>query len=370
MRALSRDDLTAWLATQTVTLCAIPSVTRDEARLADYLMHRIPELSPGTIPIRHGNNVLVRCGTPGGPRIGLFGHTDTVPPTTDSAPCIDLDRRCVVGLGASDMKAGLAVMLRLVAESAALPVDLTCVFYDREEGPADQNGLLLLCEQERDRLLQLDLCLVLEPTANRIEAGCSGSLHAQVAVHGKRAHSARPWLGQNALYAARPLLDKLAAATPQPVVVDGLVFHEVVSATQIATRNARNVIPDQVDLNLNVRFAPNRSVEDARQWLLDFVGGLGTVEFVDAAPAGTVCTSHPWLSAFIKEHGLTVTAKQAWTDVARLTALGLPAVNLGPGDPEEAHRIGETCPLDTLAENHRLLRLLFARIASLPKPTP
>ena len=262
------------------------------------------------------------------------------------------------------MKAGLAVMLRFLAVAPSLPIHLLCVFYDREEGPSAQSGMVSLCEQKKTLLQAQRLAIVLEPTGNRVEAGCSGSLQATVVVGGKRAHSARPWLGENAIYAALPLLQKLAQVQRRAVTVQGLTFYEVISATQCLTDNARNVIPDRLTLNVNYRFAPGKTPSQAEAELRNWIGMQHFLQIVDASVTGAVCIDEPSLSNWIQAESVAVTAKQAWTDVARLTELGIPAVNYGPGDPEQAHQTNEFCPLDGPTRNYTLLSRLVEIIAN------
>jgi len=357
---LSDEALTRWLAEETLALCAIPSVTGDEATITKHLAERVRALNPRAEQLRVGNALLVRCGTRGATRIGLFGHSDTVPPNQAQPQQIDWDAGRLYGLGASDMKSGLAVMLRLIADAATLPTELVCVFYDREEGPVHLSGMVPLCEQHGALLQTLAAAVCLEPTDNRVEAGCVGSLQAQVFAIGKRAHSARPWLGENAIYQLTPLLHKLSQWQRRPVEKLGLTFYEVMSATQLLTENARNVIPDRVMVNVNYRFSPGKSLASAEAELLDFIGPGFTVNIIDASPSGAVCTDNPLLARWIGDCGMPVSAKQAWTDVARLTGLGIPAINFGPGDPEQAHKVGEWCTLSGPVRNYHLLRRLLS----------
>lgn len=361
------EGLFAWLAAETLTLCRIPSVTGDEAAIADYLQARCRELGPGLQVWRCGNSVLARSGAGARPLVGLFGHSDTVRPAADQPLRIDYAAGNaageatgrVYGCGASDMKGGLAVMLRLVADAAALGKDLLCVFYDKEEGPASESGMVPLCEREAALFGGIAVALCLEPTDNLIHAGCVGSLQATVTVPGRRAHSARPWQGQNAIYAALPLLTRLAALGRREVVVDGLRFYEVLTATQARTENSRNVVPDRFLLNLNYRFAPGKTPQAAEAELRELVGPDYALELLDAAPAGSVQLCHPLLAAWLQKSALAVEAKQAWTDVARLTALGLAAVNFGPGDTAQAHQANESVAIPALAQSYKALRALL-----------
>jgi succinyl-diaminopimelate desuccinylase len=345
------------LAETTLALCAIGSVTGDERAIADDIERRLRAL-PGVRVRRAGESIVAEVGS--GPVVALFGHSDTVRPAHDQPLVIDGDR--VFGCGASDMKGGLAVMLELLAEASASPsanTRLRCVFYDREEGPAAESGLIPLLEGDDpvDRDVTLAFCL--EPTDNRIEAGCTGGLHARVGFRGKRAHSARPWQGDNAIYKSIDLLTALRDRPLRAVEIDGLVFYEVLSATLAGTDNSRNVVPDRFTLNLNFRYAPGRSADDAIAELRAFVPTDAELEIVDIAPAGAVRLDEPRLRAWIARRELTTAAKQAWTDVARLSARGLPAVNFGPGATAEAHQARESVSIAALAEHHAALRALL-----------
>jgi succinyl-diaminopimelate desuccinylase len=250
-------------------------------------------------------------------------------------------------------------MLRLLADAALLGKPLLCVFYDKEEGPAADSGLVPLCQDGAPLLQGIEVALCLEPTDNRIHGGCVGSLQARVTAPGRRAHSARPWQGDNAIYAALPLLTRVAAFPRREVVVDGLHFYEVLVATGALTENSRNVVPDRCFINLNYRFAPGKSVATAKAELLDFIGPGYTVELLDEAPSGSVRLSHPLFARWIEKTELGVEAKQAWTDVARLTALGLPALNFGPGDTAQAHQANESVAIPALTFSYQALRLLL-----------
>jgi succinyl-diaminopimelate desuccinylase len=360
--ATPSPELAQWLAAETLSLCRIASVTGDERAITDYLQQRCGELGPGLAIERQDNVLLVRARAADGgqrPLVALFGHTDTVKPAHDQKVAIEEAQGRVYGCGASDMKGGLAVMLRLLADSAELGRDLLCVFYDKEEGPAPDSGLVPLCEDGAPRLRDIDLALCLEPTDNLIHAGCVGSLHVTVTAHGRRAHSARPWQGDNAIYAAIPLLTRLAALTRREVAVQGLRFYEVVTATQARTDNSRNVVPDRFTVNVNYRFAPGKTPQQAGAELLALIGPGYTTEIIDEAPAGSVCLTHPLLASWVDRLGLDVEAKQAWTDVARLTALGLPAVNFGPGDTAQAHQANESVAISALGYSYQALRQLL-----------
>lgn len=335
------------LARRTLELVSIPSVTCDEEALCNHVC-----AWSGVAPVwRH--NVILAGESRGRCRVGLFGHLDTVLPAADQ-PLGLIDGR-VYGCGASDMKAGLALMMQAWERRSSWSCDLVVVFYDREEGPGDENGLEFIM----DKIPPLDLAIVLEPTNNEVQKGCVGSLHARVSVLGKRAHSARPWQGSNALFNAVPLLQKLQAAAVREVSVGGLTFREVVTPTTAATVNSRNVVPDHFELNVNYRFAPGKSPAQATQELHELVGELAQVEVHDAAPSGAV-SSHPLLDSWVLSQGLKVEPKQAWTDVARLTERGIPAVNFGPGDPAQAHQAREHVEVAALERGWPLLEKLLS----------
>lgn len=355
------------LVRRTVELCRVASVTGHEGDVAE----RVEAILRGTrlAVQRVGLSVLARTASrPGRPLVLLVGHTDTVPPKpTDGGVRVEGDR--VYGLGASDMKGGLAVMLELaraVGDGAALPYDLGLVFYDKEEGPWADSGLgPVLAEVGWLRRASLAFCL--EPSDNVVQVGCLGTLHAAVTFSGRAAHSARPWQGDNAIHRAAPLLAALAARAPVDVSCDGHLFREVLSATLAQGGSTRNVIPDRFRLNLNYRFAPGRSDESAiaevrRVCTAACPDAPPEVEIVEVAPSGRVVTDNPLLRRFLAENHNPVAAKQAWTDVARLSQAGIDAVNLGPGLAAQAHQADEYASAALLAESYQQ----FARFLGLP----
>ncbi len=331
------------LGQRCLDLVAVPSVTGQEEALCDQLwawsLERFPTGRRGRW--RHG---FWLDPTGSSRPVALVGHLDTVPPAA-SQP-VEIRDGKVYGCGASDMKAGVAVMMSLLE---ARPEAFLGVFYDREEGPYDDNGLDGLL----DMMPPIELAMVLEPSCNRIQAGCLGGLHARVRVAGQRAHSARPWQGRNAITEALPLLARLAEWPRREVVCGGLPFYEVVSVTQASTDNPRNAIPEAFELNVNFRFAPGRTLTDAEAELRELIGQ--PLEIIDASPSGTVDLSQPRLAAWIERHQLAVEPKQAWTDVARLSGRGIPAVNFGPGTPAQAHQAGEWCEVALLEECYQLM---------------
>ncbi|MCK5689557.1 succinyl-diaminopimelate desuccinylase, partial [Myxococcota bacterium] len=293
--------------------------------------------------------------------IALVGHLDTVPPEKDARVFRDNDR--VTGRGTTDMKSGLAVMQVLVQELdlTELPYSLVLIFYDREEGPYADNGLQPLLDKY-EWLQTIDLAIVLEPTDNRIELGCLGTLHACVRFKGKSAHSTRPWQGENAIHKAAPFLTALNQRDPENVHVGGLTFTEAMSVTQAKGGAARNVVPDLFELNLNYRFAPaedpREAMDQAQQTVRKLAKGA-EVEFTDLAPPGIVPVDNPILNRFMKHPNIKIAPKQAWTDVARLALHNIDAVNFGPGHGSQAHQDGEYVEINSmLLAYERLLALL------------
>lgn len=336
------------LAERALALVRIPSPTGRERALADFLEQWARSLYPPEQVYRHSCSLLLGDLADPRPAVALLGHLDTVPPHPRAgSPRLEGGR--LFGRGSSDMKGGLAVMMAL-AESLrdrALPHNLWLVFYEREEGPYLENGLGPLFAQE-PRLGQARFGICLEPTDNRVQVGCAGSLHATLRFSGKSAHSARPWQGENAIHRAGPLLAELLHRPPLAVEVGGFRFQEVWSATQALGGSARNVVPDAFELNLNYRFAPGKSVEQAEQELVALVAGRAQVEVTDRAPAGRVCADNPLFHRLLAIGGLAAEAKQGWTDVGRLTELGVDAVSYGPGETAQAHREEESAPVDAL----------------------
>jgi succinyl-diaminopimelate desuccinylase len=296
------------------------------------------------------------------PTVALLGHLDTVPPhPTDREPRIEGDR--VFGLGSSDMKGGLAVMMAL-AETlprAALPVNLLLVLYEREEGPYLENGLQPLLEGV-PALREIRFAIALEPTDGVVQVGCVGSIHATITFRGRSAHSARPWQGDNAIHRAGPLLSELLNHPPVEVRAGSFPFREVFSVTRAQGGRARNVVPDAFELNLNYRFAPGKSLEQAQEDVRRLVAGRAEIAFTDLSPAGRVCHDNSLFQRLLGVTRLPAEAKQAWTDVARLSEFGVDAVNFGPGETAQAHQANESAPIPALAVAYeRLAAFLTAR---------
>lgn len=348
------------LAETLLWLCEIPSPIGEERALCDAVVERLKE-RPLAAPIRrYGDSIVVplRRGR-GGPKVALVGHLDVVRTVHDGPARIDGER--LYGAGAADMKSGLALMLD-VAEAASLPaVDLTLVFYAREEGPFVENELGPVLEQDPE-LSQVEFAIALEPSDNKLQLGCGGSVHATVRFHGKTAHSARPWQGENAIHKAAGLLARLSALKPEHVEVDGLSWASVTSATLASGGRGRNVIPDVFELNLNRRFGPDRSLDAVQTELRALVGDDAEVEFTDLSPAAPPLREHPMVRALADCGVTTVEPKQAWTDVARFAALGIPAVNFGPGVQAQAHQRNEWTLLPQLDAGRDILRRFLASI--------
>lgn len=349
-------------------LIGIPSVIGSERALADHVEAWARQRSLDLV-VRAGDGLALRPrpARGGRPRVLLLGHLDTVPPADENPARIEGDR--IYGLGASDMKTGDALMLHLLARAVEDEpgCDLWGVLYAREEGPYEESGLPEVVEAVPEAFEDVDLAIALEPTDNHFELGCLGTLHATVAFSGRRAHSARPWEGRNAVHMAAPLLSRLAALEPRDRVFDGLLFREVCSATMVAYQGARNVIPGRFELNVNVRFAPHRTGTEAGDWLAALVResvgaeamerGEVTVQVTDVCPSGRVCADNELFRSLREAAGpdAETRAKQAWTDVGRLSTMGIDAVNFGPGSPAQAHQAGEHCLRAHLEEARRLL---------------
>ncbi len=326
-----------------IDIVNIPSVTGSEGELCTWIHDRYRSRY---LTQRIGNAVVIGGRPEHGTFVALYGHTDTVPQQGDPEARVEGDR--LVGLGSSDMKSGLAVMMALLdAGVSETPSGLVCVFYDAEEGPADRNGLEAVLD-EMSWLTDAELSIVLEPTDLKLELGCSGVLNADVIFTGSSAHSARPWLGENAVTKAGRWLAALHECEAQPVIVDGLSYREVFSVTRAAGGIANNIIPSEFVINLNHRFPPSFTLEEAEARLLRVAAEADAVIIKDRAPAGMVDASHPMVQRLEALIGGGRTAKQGWTDVARLTARGAVAVNYGPGEVAQAHQVNESVPAGNL----------------------
>jgi len=326
-------------------LLALPSVTGEEGPIADWLEHRYA----GQRLRRAGHSLVVGGSDDGRPVVLLVGHTDVVPPTdADGDPRRDGDR--ILGRGASDMKSGLAVAMDCFEDTGlrAGPYDLLLVAYAGEEGPHDGNELGAVLTAMPD-LGRASLAVVLEPTDLCVQLGCMGALHAEVTFRGQAAHSARPWQGDNALTKAGAFLAELHERPPTDVEVDGLTFREVFTATGAWTDNARNVVPDRFTVNINYRYAPDKTTTQAEARVGQLVAGRAPMTVIDQAAAGRPRRDAGLVATFCDTVDAAVQPKQAWTDVARFSQLGVPALNYGPGLTTQAHQAGEYVPEHNLA---------------------
>ncbi|MGW7003452.1 succinyl-diaminopimelate desuccinylase [Streptomyces sp. NPDC054933] len=344
-------DLSQDAAALTAQLVDIPSVSREEKALADAVEQALRALPHLTVD-RDGDAVVARTDLGRAERVLLAGHLDTVP-IADNVPSRLVDG-VLHGCGTSDMKSGVAVQLRLAATLTDPNRDLTFVFYDAEEIAAEFNGLKRLAEHHPEWLAG-DFAVLMEPTDALVEGGCQGTLRVRVETTGRRAHSARSWLGENAIHAAAPILARLASYEPRRVAIDGLTYREGLNAVLIEGGHATNVIPDSCAVTVNYRFAPNRSQEEALAHVREVFDGF-TVVLTDSAPGALPGLSHPAAAAFVAAIGGTPAPKDGWTDVARFTALGIPAVNYGPGDPKLAHTREEHVATSAILECEDRLR--------------
>ena len=326
-----------------VELINIPSVIGDEEEITTAIEFRLAAVRPVK---RLGNGLVV--GEPTGkPIIVLYGHTDTVPEQDNGTANVHGER--IYGLGASDMKAGIAVMVHLLETPDVIegPYDVVGVFYDKEEGPSAENGL----EDVLDAvpwLADAEFSIVLEPTDLNLELGCNGAMNADIVFNGHAAHSARPWLGENAVTKAGVWLAEMHNRRPESTEIAGLEYREVFSVTKASGGIANNVLPSRFTLNLNYRFPPIYDLEEAEARLRDIASAADEILITDRAPAGTIPEGNPHLDRLEELVGGAKTAKQGWTDVARLTGRGIPAVNYGPGEVAQAHQMTESVPSENL----------------------
>ncbi len=369
---MADDPLRSDLVARLLEHCGHASVTGSEADLADALEQRYR--SAGEAVVRVGDSLVIGASDPARPTVLLVGHLDTVPPTdADVLPredVLDDGTAVVIARGASDMKAGNVVAMHLFDDielRSASPWSLALLLYAGEEGPADGNELRAVLDAV-PWLTDAVLAVVLEPTDGQVELGCLGGIHARVTFSGAAAHSARPWQGRNALSAAGAFLAALEARAPVARVVDGIDFRDVLVPTQAWTgglgpdgpgRAPMNVVPDRFTVNVNLRFAPSRDLAAAEEELRAEIAALAgtdvTVEVIDRAPPAPPRRDDPVVGAFVTTVGATVAGKQAWTDVARFTERGVPALNFGPGATAQAHQRGEWVRVDAMVDARRRL---------------
>ena len=345
-------ELAERLAARTLALVDVASESREEAALAAYVLG---VLGDGGLTARDAGDtcVVAQCGGADGPLVVLAGHLDTVPAQGNLPGRRDAE--AVHGLGASDMKAALAVMIELALHLRDARKRVALCFFGREElGIADSALTPLLAREPR--LASADLALVMEPTDNALQGGCLGNINATWTFTGRSGHSARPWLADNAITHAAAGVAALHATAVQRVVCDGLEFAEVASVTRIAGGIAANVIPGTATCHVNYRYAPGRSAATAQARLLELCDRpQSSLEILSNAPSGAVAVGHPLVAELIAAGGLSVAPKQAWTPVAEFAGAGVPAVNFGPGDPAYAHRRDELVQIGALVKSARIL---------------
>jgi succinyl-diaminopimelate desuccinylase len=322
---LSGPDLTA-------LICDIPSVSGDEEILADAVEAALQRYKHLRID-RNEDTVVARTQLGRDERVIVAGHLDTVP-IARNLPT-RREGEVLWGRGTVDMKGGVAVALRLAAHVNRPTRDVTYVFYDHEEVEAARSGLGRVVRDNAD-WLSGDFAVLMEPTSAQVEGGCNGTMRAEIVARGRAAHSARPWMGSNAVHTAADILDRLRSYRPAEVDVDGLVYREGLNAVEIRGGIAGNVIPDTCVVTVNYRFAPSRSEDEAEKHVRELFNGY-EVTVIDSAPGALPGLHHPAAAAFVAAVGAEPRPKYGWTDVSRFSALGVPAVNYGPGDPNLAH---------------------------------
>ncbi len=355
-------DLTQPLPDLLQALVDVESVSGDEAHLADLVEQALGRYQHLTVE-RDGDTVVARTRLGRPERVVVAGHLDTVP-VADNLP----SRRVAVdgvdsvwGRGSCDMKGGVAVALAAAARAVEPVRDVTWIFYDQEEVEAERNGLGRVATSHPD-WLDASFAVLGEPTSARVEGGCQGTLRGRIELHGTAAHSARAWMGHNAIHDAADVLTRLRDYQPRQVAVDGLGYHEGLNAVSVSGGIAGNVIPDRCVVEVNFRFAPDRSPEQAVAFVRDFFSPH-EVEVVDLSPGARPGLDQPAAAAFVAAVGGEPRAKFGWTDVARFAAVGVPAVNFGPGDPSKAHADDEFCPVADLHTCHdALLRWLGVEV--------
>jgi len=348
-RVPADTELARRLAQTTLALVDTPSESRNELAICEAVAAMLDTRLPSLF---HDDSlVYVPERRPGTPLVVFAGHLDTVPPQGNIPG--RLSEGSVHGLGASDMKGALAVMIHLVqwldSEQPETKIDPAFLFFAREELPIDASPITGLLEASAD-LRAADLVVILEPTSNAIQLGCLGNLNADVTYSGTSSHSARPWLGDNAIHAAIKGLQGVASSPARQVSVEGLEFFEVVSVTGIEGGIARNVIPDEVVCHVNYRYAPNRSPARAEAALQDLVGDASSLDIIGNAPPARVATDSKLVDKLRVASSAPIEPKQAWTNVAEFSAAGIDAINFGPGAPEYAHRSDELVEIGALTK--------------------
>jgi succinyl-diaminopimelate desuccinylase len=342
-----------------LALVEIDSVSHNEAALASHIEAEL-RTNPSLEVERIGDNVVARTTGLHATRLLVAGHLDTVPGDPTSATIKDEELR---GLGACDMKGSLAVMLEIAKDPTPRSLEVSWVFYAREEITRSESGLLELAELRPD-LLAADVAILAEPTGGVVEAGCQGSLRVNIELYGRRAHTARPFAGRNALHRLGFLLYRVASYEPRTVAIDGVAFTEQLQAVAVGGGMAANVVPDLANCTLNHRVPPDRSRDEAFQWLREFLGDCledeDLIEIVDWAPAAVPSLDNDHLRALVSLTNEEARGKMGWTDVATFVAMGIPATNYGAGDPLLAHRSDEFVTEGELDEFARVLKAWLA----------
>ena len=352
-------DLSLSSVELTRIICDIPSVSGEEQTLADAIFDAISPLDHLEV-YRDGDTIVARTHLGRAQRAVIAGHIDTVP-INGNVPTRDIELEgapFIWGRGTVDMKAGVAVQLKLAAELTEPRVDLTWMWYDHEEVDADLNGLTRLARTRPD-LFAGDFAILGEPSNGEVEGGCNGNLRAIVRTDGVRAHSARAWIGENAIHKAAPVLARLSEYRPREVEVEGLVYREGLNAVRIRGGVAGNVIPDLCEIEVNYRFAPSRDAAEAEAHVRDVFAGF-EVEVVDVAVGARPGLTAPLALEFLAAVDAEPRPKYGWTDVARFSALGVSAVNYGPGDPHLAHHDEERVAISQIEGVERGLRAWLA----------
>ncbi len=339
----------------TAELVDIPSVSHHEAAVTDRLEAMLAPV-PWLSLARVGDNLVARTELGRSARLVLAGHTDTVPPNGNDRARLEGD--VLWGLGACDMKSGVAVLAELARTVAEPAVDTTYVFYECEEIDAKYNGIERLF-RERPDLLEGDAALLAEPTSARVEAGCQGTMRVEVAMNGERAHTARAWLGRNAIHRLAPVLTAVATYEGRQVTIDGCHFREGLQVVGVAGGVAGNVVPDRATVTLNHRFAPDRTPEEAEAHVRSVIGEVDEFVVSDSAVAAPPALGHPLLRAVLAASGGVAYGKLGWTDVARFASRGVPATNFGPGDPSVAHSAAERVTRREVETVYRVLRTVL-----------
>ncbi|AEQ06336.1 succinyl-diaminopimelate desuccinylase [Corynebacterium pseudotuberculosis 258] len=344
-------DLTADPIELTRALVDIESLSHHEEHIADLIEQALKSI-PNVEVLRHGNTVVGRTHRGLGSRVILAGHIDTVP-TADNVPSTLIDD-VLFGCGTVDMKSGMAVYLHAfatLANSQELAQDLTIVCYEGEEVSSEYNGLGHL-QQAHPEWLQGDIALLGEPSGAVIEAGCQGSIRLRITAHGVRAHSARSWLGTNAMHLLAPVISRIANYEAQEKLVDACLYHEGLNIVHCESGVATNTIPDEAWMFVNFRFAPDRSLDDAMEHLLETLSLPSGVSYEvdDAVPGARPGLDRPAAVSLLRATGGKFRAKYGWTDVSRFSEMGIPAVNFGPGDPSYCHKKDEQCPVHMITD--------------------